>query len=188
MKNNNPTNSNFMSTNQNTIWAAVIVVAGLCLFNLGNSWMDEGPKTAYVDYRLLFDGFELKQELEKQLVKETSWQQKMLDSLRFELQATKNTLEAQSAPAEEEVMAFRKRQAFYYEKQSAYERSVSELTGSYDEQILTQMMQYINSFGEEKGYEYIFGLDDSGNLLYGREARDITQEIITYINHKYQGK
>ena len=55
-------------------------------------------------------------------------------------------------------------------------------------QILGQMTQYIKDFGNENGYDFIFGEDNTGTILYGKPTADITSEVIEFINQKYQGK
>ena len=45
----------------------------------------------------------------------------------------------------------------------------------------------IKTYGEANGYSYIFGYNDSGNILYGSNAKDISEEIIKELNAKYLG-
>jgi hypothetical protein len=40
----------------------------------------------------------------------------------------------------------------------------------------------MKSFGKERGYDIIFGTVSGGNILYGEDAVNITNEFLKYIN------
>ncbi len=51
--------------------------------------------------------------------------------------------------------------------------------------VLNQVNSFVESFGNEHGYELIFGTTNDGSLLYGRDAHDITDEVLNAINQNY---
>lgn len=137
-------------------------------------------QTVYVNVNAVFDAFYLKQEMEKELQDETKKSSNYLDSLAFEIQ-TLSELEDK----EQEVERLK---SLYYQKRTYYENQAVTLTQKYDEQILTQMKQYIKDYGKSEGYKYILGKSADGFLLYGEDVLDVTDEVISYINGRYQGE
>jgi len=62
------------------------------------------------------------------------------------------------------------------------------LSAQYDKEILAQLNQYVRDFGAKNNYEYIFGNDGNGSLMYAQESNDLTRQVTEYINQKYAGK
>jgi len=54
--------------------------------------------------------------------------------------------------------------------------------------VLNQINTFIKSYAEKNDYDIVLGLTRSGNILYGSEATDITQEIISGANQEYKGR
>ncbi len=52
-------------------------------------------------------------------------------------------------------------------------------------QMIDKLEQFLASYNQDKGYSYIFSYSFGGNLLYGNEAYDITEEVIKGINEAY---
>ena len=52
-------------------------------------------------------------------------------------------------------------------------------------QMVDKLEQYLKEYNVDKGYSYIFSYTFGGNLLYGNQAFDITQEVIDGINAAY---
>lgn len=54
------------------------------------------------------------------------------------------------------------------------------------EAVLKQINSFIINYSEQQGYDIVLGADGSGVLLYGKEAWDITEEIIRELNNNYK--
>jgi hypothetical protein len=48
--------------------------------------------------------------------------------------------------------------------------------------------QYIDDYGKAKGYDYIFGADDSYTFLYFNKKNEITEELKSYVKERYLAK
>ena len=173
------------------LWALVVIslAVGVSSFYVNGSSKDVAlRKVAFVDVNKVFDGFEMKVDMEKKLKKDLFIKKGLTDSLMFRLSSLKNELENQKEPSKERVEEFYQLQSYYVKQKETFDEYQISETQKYDAQILGQMTQYIKDFGNENGYDFIFGADNSGNILYGRPAGDVTSEIIVFINLKYQGK
>ncbi|MDF1571364.1 MAG: OmpH family outer membrane protein [Bacteroidales bacterium] len=52
-------------------------------------------------------------------------------------------------------------------------------------QMIDKIEQFLETYNKDKGYDYIFSYSFGGNLLYGNDALDITDEVIKGINKAY---
>ena len=50
------------------------------------------------------------------------------------------------------------------------------------------MKDFVAEYGEENGYTYIFGSNESANIMYAKEGLDITDEILKELNESYGGE
>lgn len=48
--------------------------------------------------------------------------------------------------------------------------------------VLNQINSFVESYGKSHGYDIIFGTTNSGNLLYGENYLDITQDVLAAMN------
>ncbi len=149
---------------------------------------NEIEKSAYVNLKELFEGFEMKKELALSLKKDLSQKQSKLDSVLFQLQAFNNKLNSIKSNDKEELLKFQQLQNYYVQQKNAFDEYQYTKTQQFDSQIIEQMTQYIKDFGSGNDYEYIYGLNSNGNIMYAREHKDITKEVLQFINNKYQGK
>ena len=73
------------------------------------------------------------------------------------------------------------------ESAAGYSDSYSVLS---DPRVMEPLFKTINrliqEYGNEQGYDVIFGSTDDGSVLYGGGTTDITDELITYMNQKYR--
>ena len=52
--------------------------------------------------------------------------------------------------------------------------------------VVAAVKTEIKAYGKANGYSYILGGGDGGSVLYGREADDLTAEILKLLNDKYK--
>lgn len=149
---------------------------------------DGNSRIAYVDVVEVFDAFEMQKELAIKLESDLNLKQSSLDSLKFQLQSFGNELKLKDEPSNEDIQKYQGLQNYYLQQYELFENYSQELTAKYDDQILSQLSQYIKDYGFNNGYDFIFGATGDGNILYGATPKDVTQEVIQFINSSYQGK
>ena len=171
-----------------TLLGASLIIGGLSLFKNEDPGPVELKKVAYVNTNKVFSEFEMKQELERKLETDLYSKKALVDSLMFQLTSLKNQLESEQEPSQKKIEEFYQLQAYYAKQKETYEQYQINETQKYDAQILGQMTQYINDYGKENAYDFIFGADNSGTVLYGDPIGDVTEEVLIFINEKYQGK
>jgi outer membrane protein len=125
-------------------------------------------KHGYVENLKLYDEFKGKKELETKLINIKSSNKLRLDSLRLLVVDDQSEL-------------------YYRQQLLTVEQEEKELNMNYNTQIWNQLNSYIQDYGDENGYDFIYGATGSGSIMYARQHLDITKEIIHYANKSYEG-
>mgnify|MGYP003575215987 CR=1 FL=1 len=129
-------------------------------------------KTAYVDIFKLVSEFELQKEYSEQAKKNIGREKEVVDSLIFS--------EKLRDPAAGENL----RSQLY----SNLYRKSEEANKEIEDLIWKRLNPYLADYGKEKGYEYIYGANGTGNVLYADKGQDITEDVIKYVNGRYHDK
>ena len=53
--------------------------------------------------------------------------------------------------------------------------------------IWTRIHGYVNEFSKEKKYQLVIGSENKRTVLFADESIDVTNELLIYINKKYEG-
>jgi len=151
------------------------------------------PKLAYVELSKIYNDFEMKKELEKEMTSVQDMRKRTLDSLELGLNMLGRTMQnfevsGNRKGVEERMPEFEMRRQEFLQKREAFSEDNEAMSQQYAERIWKQINQYVKDFGKENGYTYIFGADGTGALMYGEEAADITAEVAKYVNERYKGK
>ncbi|MBU0764600.1 MAG: OmpH family outer membrane protein [Bacteroidetes bacterium] len=144
------------------------------------------PEICYVDITKVFNEFLLKKELEALYQKEKDMKINSLDSIRFDLEVLSRKILANNTDKELQKQ-YNALNEIYLARQEEYIRFDKTITEKYDEQIWNQLNQYVKEFGEKKDYDFLLGTHGAGNLMYAKETRDVTDEMIIYVNQRYKG-
>ena len=132
-------------------------------------------KLAYIDNEKIFNEFVGKKELEKRIKNLRSSHNKTLDSLREKLRYTKSSSDYKTLNNKIKALT------------NQFNSEDIEASNLYTDQIWNQINQYVNDYRSEYGYEFIFGAQGTGNLMFVPDDKEITKEVLEYINLKYEG-
>jgi outer membrane protein len=161
------------------------------LFLLSSGWgvfqFYTKPKTAFILIQEVYSGFDMKKEMEKKFTQTKNARQRILDSLGFDLNLLGKKIEAEHEKNKDHIQQFNERKNEYMERKKNFQEDNDQLSKQYDQEILTQLNQYVKDFGVENGYTYIFGNDGNGSLMFGKENNNISKAVTEYINLKYKG-
>lgn len=73
----------------------------------------------------------------------------------------------------------------------SYEESINNKVDEMDERLMTGILNQVNSyaieFGKKNRYDLILATTSSGNILYGKDADDLTTEMLEELNQQYVG-
>jgi outer membrane protein len=147
----------------------------------------------YVDSIKLFSNYKgslkAKAEYEKKLAQ---WKAN-IDTLTSELnnsfakyEKEKARMSAKERKVTEELLMTKRQQT------ENYNAAVSENAKKEDQAVTSQITKEINDFlkryGEEHGYDFILGATNSGNVVFAKNGKNITDDVLKGLNGAYQGK
>ncbi|KKP52758.1 MAG: hypothetical protein A2281_16480 [Bacteroidetes bacterium RIFOXYA12_FULL_38_20] len=172
--------------NKVLIIAAIIIAIGSLVFSVFIKGNDE--KTAYINISVLYGEFDYKLEMEVKLKNLQANQQNVLDSLKMQMRIASKGAVNENDLSESQLNELKRLQQAYLLKEKQFNEEYSSLSNEYNAQIIKQLNQYVAEYGEENNYDYIFGANNDGSIMYSKESEDITDEVLSYINNKYSGK
>ncbi len=141
----------------------------------------------YVVSEKLFMDFEMTKELRANLELTVNQRKAILDSLGLNLKMLAEEVSRSSKQNENQRLYLNHLQEQYLQKKQEFEEDNQALTNKYDEQIWTRINLYAKAFGEKEGYDYIYGANGNGSILYAKESLDVTDRVLKYINSEYKG-
>ena len=154
----------------NTI-CLVLVISFLVFKSFFNA-----EKTVYVDNMKLFDGFYMTKEMKQIGEKQFTARKTILDSLYAKLRSDK------ISDSEKEGLM----QTFIKGKEEL-ELFNQNFASEETSKIWSRIHGYVDEFSKENNYQLILGSENKQSVLYADEKHDITNELLLYINKKYEG-
>lgn len=106
--------------------------------------------------------------------KAQNWQQRV-DSLSAELQALRKAPATTRATKEQQLLRYR----------DAVQQQAQQENQRLTQAVLAEINAYLKQYGKDKGYTFIFGATESGNIVYAADGTDITEDVLKGLNAQY---
>lgn len=146
-------------------------------------------KIAYVDNVSLMDGYKKKQELEAsfELKSEAFGRKRDSISQAFQLEAQQLQTSTESMPQDKAQEAFgilqQKGQMMGQQLQQE-EQQLQRMGQMKMDSVVAEVRETIKEYGAANGYRFILTGGEGGSVLYGDEASDITEQVLSLLNDK----
>jgi outer membrane protein len=147
-----------------------IALTAMILFLLFSNRDNE--RSGYILNSQVFEGFKGKKELEQKLTRLRAENTRYLDSL---------SLLVKNNPSESVKSAFMQTQQQLMLKEQ-------QVSAAYTEDLWKRINEYVLAYGKENKYDFIYGASGEGNLMYADESKNISLEVIEYMNKKYESE
>lgn len=167
-----------------TIFIAAAFILAVTALVLG---FYDKDKTVYIDTGKIYAEFELTRELNKNLEAVVKARNVRLDSLYEQARLLSIEIKAEQGNKEKMKKFKMLEEEYTYKKQKSDEENRA-LTSEYNDKIWGQLNQYIKDYGKSKNYAYILGANGQGSVMYAKDANNITEDVLKYVNEKYAGK
>ena len=131
-------------------------------------WLNS--RKGFVINQTVFEKFEGKKELELRLSQVKLVNQKKLDSLLVLVKKEKNNKGLAD---------------MYDDLLRSSQLQEEDLSARYTSDIWRHINDGIAVFGKDEGYDFIFGASGNGGIMYANEANDITEQVVEFINTRY---
>lgn len=148
-------------------------------------------KTAYVDNTKLIQEYQGLKDTEAKFTSKTDLIKKQLDSAAKAFQAevkdyqSKAKSMSSSARKEKEQELMEKQQSLR-QQQATIGKLLNQKSNKAIDSIVEVVKSFVADYGEKNGYTYIFGSTASANIMYAKEGKDITEEVLKVLNADYK--
>jgi outer membrane protein len=130
----------------------------------------------YVDSVKLFDGFVMTKEMKRVGQKEFNARKLVLDNLYSSLQSATKTAAEKKAIMQQFIQGKEELEQFNHV-------FVAEQTTK----IWSRIKSYTSEFSKNKNYQLVIGSDNKEMVLFADEKIDITEDLLVFLNKKYEG-
>jgi len=150
----------------------------------------EQDKIGFVDNVRLMNEYQQKIDIESKFKIQADALKKKRDSISLAFQTEAQVFQAKAdkmskTKAQQEYAALQQRGQFIGQQLQQEDQKLQN-TGQVEmDSIISKVKKEIKTFGKSNNYTYILGGGDGGSVLYGKEARDLTDEVITLLNKNY---
>ena len=171
-----------------------ILILGVALSILAcnkNEEKSNSLKTAYIDTAELIDKYEkFKDEDDKFKVKS----QELGRPLEAKVKAFQNEAQSfqQNAQAKGQQWAQQKgaelqqREQQLGMEQNALLQQLQQEGAVLKDTLISEVKQFIKTYGKKKGYDYVYGTGDAATILYAKDQYDITKDVLKELNDSYK--
>jgi outer membrane protein len=168
------------------ICAIISMIACAALFMIGGRKM----KIGYVRTTELVYGFSGMNDAHNVYEKKRQGLQGALDSLNADYQRSLSAYTVErpklSEPERGEREEFLRKQQENLEQQRANaDAEVRDADQRMTQGVLNQINSMAQQYGREHGFDLILATTQSGSILYGDEAIDLTKELLVVLNKQY---
>lgn len=152
------------------------------------SLYNKNTKLMYVDMGKLYSEFDLSKELNADLDKVLKARKRVTDSLYEDLRKRTQELKFKEKKSNDEIGRLARMEEEYYYKQQQFEKENQAMSTDYTAKIWNQLNQFVEDYGKENKYTFVFGANGQGNIMYADDKNNITVEVLDYVNNRYNGK
>lgn len=147
-------------------------------------------KTAYVDTTKLIQEYKEMKDVEAKFSTKSDSVREELDAVakvfQEEVQAYQSEMDAMSqAKRKEKEQELMQKQQRIQQQQQMQGNRLREQSDAMIDSVVNKVKDYVGDYGKENGYTYIFGSNESANIMYAEDGRDLTQEILEKLNKDY---
>ncbi|SHF71674.1 periplasmic chaperone for outer membrane proteins Skp [Salegentibacter echinorum] len=148
-------------------------------------------KTAYVDTTQLIQEYKEMKDVEAEFSTKSDSVRKQLDAMakefQEEVQAYQSEMDKMSqAKRKEKEQELMQKQQRIQQQQQMQGNQLRKESDAVIDSIVEKVKDYVGEYGKENGYTYIFGSNESANIMYAEDGRDLTDEILTELNKDYK--
>jgi outer membrane protein len=162
--------------------AILLGLTSICLHYL------DKEKIIYVDTGKLVSEFLLAKELNTKMDEIVKARKSITDSLYREMKKLTLDVKMEKGKDVEKLKKLATLEDEYNYKFQEFEKSNKQTSVEYMDRVWGQLNQYVNEFGKKNGCIYILGANGQGNIMFAKEDKNITTDLIQYVNERYEDK
>lgn len=169
----------------------ILIIISCCIITLFIFHFTNRVKIAFVRSNEIVYGYEGMKEAHALQESKTREFSSNIDTLQLDLQRSINVYNQEYSKLNKEERAEKEKmiiiqqdnlKQYQQNAKNAIDKADLELTQG----VLNQINSFIEKYAKENGYNLILGTTTSGNILYGEEYMDITDDVLKVLNENYK--
>jgi outer membrane protein len=152
---------------------------GVLISCAGETAKEVSDQVVFMENATVFESFEMKKDYDKIMEKEMTVESSLLDSL--------GVLLNQAQGGSDSLVVYKLRRDYYMAEQ-IFNEKFEEFSTQFTAEVNERLNSYIEEFGKAKKYPIILGSAGQGNVMYVEKSKNITDDLIKFINSKYKKK
>jgi outer membrane protein len=147
----------------------------------------------YVDINKLMQGYERTKIVRAEFEAKAKTLNANVDSLLADWQdelkryeKERSSMTEKELELQQELLANKQQQINNY--QQAIQKQIQQEDQKSSQTLVNDINDFVKAYGEEHGYDIIFGANGQGNIMYASKGSDLTEEILTELNAQFKGK
>lgn len=153
----------------------------------------EQDKVAFIDNGKVINDYQMKIEVEKKYETQNKAYNLQRDSIarvyQMELQTIQMQLSRMSQrKQEEESQKFQQKWNPIQQQMQFRQQQMEQGFQTEIDSVLSKINDFVEDYGKKNGYTFILGKNQAGSVMYGAEAKDITEAVTKAINADYDKK
>lgn len=171
-----------------------ILILGVALSILAcnkNEEKSDNVKTAYIDTAELIEKYEkFKDEDDKFKVKSQELGRPLeakVKAFQNEAQSFQQNAQAKGPQwAQQKGSELQQREQQLGMEQNALLQQLQQEGAVLKDTLISEVKQFIKTYGKKKGYDYVYGTGDAATILYAKDQYDITKDVLKELNETYK--
>ncbi|MFN2261383.1 MAG: OmpH family outer membrane protein [Psychroflexus sp.] len=144
-------------------------------------------KTAYVDNTVLIQDYYKMESTEAEYDAKSKEMSDQLDAVAMEFQKEvqefqENQASMSASKREEEQNRLMQKQQMLQQQQQQQSQALRQESDAAIDSLIQEVRDFVEVYGEDNGYTYIFGSNESANIMYAKDGLDITEEVLEKLN------
>jgi len=148
-------------------------------------------KIGYVDSVKIMDEYQEKIDVDARFQAKAETMTKKRDSISqaFQMELQQFQTKAQSMSqqnAQEQYSQLQQRGQRVGQQLQQEEQQLQQISQAEMDTLVKKVKKEIRAYGKANGYTYILGGGDGGSVIYGDEAKEVTDAVLKILNDKYE--
>jgi outer membrane protein len=163
-----------------------LLVVGVFALTAVTFIKNKPANVVYVNMDELFNGFQMKKELENDFISRSNQIQKRIETLQIKITNFKE--EVNQKISANYVDSLNRANTQLSELNRQFQEEYMPLKEQYDAQIQNQLLNYMKEFGRANDYDLVITNLNGSTVIFGSDDVNVTAEALEFVNQKYAGK
>ncbi len=163
---------------------------GIAILTLISFTACQQQKIGFVDNGVLINEYQERVDIEAKLQTKVDAFKMRTDSLRsaFELEIKEAELKARKmsqSDIQKLSQQLQQKEQVLSQRVQFEQQQIAQESQTLNDSVINKVKDFVRAYGKSNSYNFILGSNEAGSVLYGKDASDLTQEILKALNESY---